>query len=396
MKLAGNRAIHLNTRKYISDDDSMTKIERFITSTKMDGRDDESCGTNNTLLLEQFARQSQTCADCDDKIAPNICPNCLIPMDTQGNEYVCGQCKCIAAHTESYMASEFMQYGCRDLRRHYGSSDPLGAQRVGVYENLITRRETYLKVVAERRGIPYVANSAMVDSARDLSALAPSTHILINVAKIYNEIQRKALTKGAPFIRRGDVKNEILAAILFVECGKSEQRSKKEIAEMMGLRTEGFSRGYEQLLLQSADGNVTLDSDEEICEHKISYYYERTIGAYIVARYNAPGGATELLRDVLNSYNLKFIRCIIRNALKHHIGVQSQLQSKIVGTIWFLICTMRYPLTTQYLDARSGGIKKGTFLKFSHTIAKSARLRHIAKNYFAHLRAKGAIAQLAL
>ena len=172
----------------------------------------------------------------------------------------------------------------------------------------------------------------------------------------------------------------------------------------MGLRTEGFSRGHEQLLLQSADGNITLDCDAKICENTIMFYYKKTLGAYLNDQFNAikanPNNTMistfESLRDITDESNLRFIRKIVNSSIKHHIGVQSQLQSKIVGTIWFIILAMRYPITSQQIDCMSGGIKKGTFLKFSRTIIKKARLRYMAKKHFPHLTCDGAIASLGL
>lgn len=349
---------------------------------------------DNQFLLEEFDRASdlQDTEDFNPEIESNMCPTCCIPMDVQGDEYICGQCKRISPHIEGHLSSEASQQGRRNPRSYYSSSDPMKSQRSGVYESLIAHREAYLKIAAQRRGITYVPNSSLIDGADELCALAPSTSILISVAQIYNDIQRKSLAKGSPFVRRGDVKNEILAAILFVECSKSEQRSKKEIAEMMSLHTDGFSRGYEQLLRQSAEGNVSLDDDMKICENKIAFYYKKTLGAYIDASMTTlpleaghDGSAIVPVRELLDQMYLRFIRRVISCSIKHHIGVQSQLQSKIVGAIWFIIVAMQYPITTQQIDAMSGGIKKGTFIKFSRAIIKSARLRHIARRNFPHL-----------
>lgn len=361
--------------------------------------------SDDQLLLEQFAMsafghepaEGSSMNPQDEEVNSNICPTCHIPMEIQSDEYICSQCGRIVQHIDGHLSNEASQMGRHDLRRYYSSSDPLKAQRSGVYESLVAHRETYLKMIAQRRGVEYVQNSALVGTD-EICAAAPSTSILMNVARIYNDIQRKALAKGMPFVRRGDVKNEILAAILFVECNRSEQRSKREIAEMMGLHTDGFSRGYEQLLRQAADGNVSLDDDAKVCENKITFYYGRTLGAYIAQQFDdaCAGVSMALIRETLNGFYTRFIQRIIASSIKHHIGVQSQLQSKIVGAIWFIIVAMHYPITTQKIDVMSGGIKKGTFIKFSRAIIRSARLRHIAKRFFPHLAADGAIMNLGL
>lgn len=377
---------------------------------------------NSPVFLEQFTRQfafptdgeaSSGDTDCtapmpcddecrDDLGSSNICPDCHSVMDTQGDEYVC-HCGRIVCHVDSHLTSDSSLRGGRDMRHYYGSSDPMKTQRTGVYDCLVAYREKYLMKIASRRGIPYDPSSSLVDGGA-LSEFAPSLSVLANVAKIYNDIQRAALKKGTQFIRRRDVRNEIIAAILSMECGKGDQMNKKEISEMMGLRTEGFSRGHEQLLLQSADGNIILDCDAKICENTIMFYYKKTLGAYLSDQFMATKmnpnntliSALELLRDTDDELNLRFIRKIVNSSIKHHIGVQSQLQSKIVGTIWFIILAMRYPITTQRIDIMSGGIKKGTFLKFSRTIIKSARLRRMAKKHFPQLTYDGAVASLGL
>lgn len=360
-------------------------------------------------LLEQFANTSHfgeyfdepTSWNALDDADSNICPSCNIPMDIQGDEYVCSQCKRIASHSEGHLSRESSQ--C--CNRYYGSSDPLREQRSNVFENLVSRRETYLKVVAARRGMTYVANCSLVDGAKELDSLAPSMSILANVARIYNEIQRKASAAGVPFVKRGDVKNEILAAIMFSECAKGEQRSKREIAEIMGLRTDGFSRGYEQLVRQSALGNATLDTDKQICDNKIRYYYKKTLGVFLEQQFDAYLQDEQLAchresiirtRDALSDVYVRFIRSIVSHSIKYHIGTQSQLQSKVVGAIWFIVRVMRYPITASQIDVMSSGIKKGTFLKFSRDIIRTARLRFIAKKRFPHLCEEGVIEELSI
>ena len=328
----------------------------------------------------------------------NVCPDCNIAMETQGDEYVCSQCKRIVQHVDCHLTSELVYGAARN--RSYGTSDPMRAQRNNVYEHLVAHREKYLQVVAARHSIPYVANCSLVDDAKELSALAPSMPILARVAKIYNEIQCKAASKGTPFVRRGEVKNEILAVLLFMECDKSEQRSKREITEMMGLRTEGFSRGHEQLLVQASEGNFASDCDDEICENRIKSYYGRTLGVIIDAEFSdeiaaacdVSGPAIAQLRDTIHEFNLRFIRSIIKSALASSTGVQSQLQSKIVGTIWFVVRAMNYQITAPQLDKMSGGIKKGTFMKFAQIIHRRKALRFIAKKTFRHLRDRDAYA----
>lgn len=366
----------------------MVKLKQLFAKVKMSGES----------LLEQFARQSSALSaiSSEPSIEANICPTCGIAMDICNDDYICKQCKRIT-RSDRHFSTESQKYSNRDSRRYYSSSDPQREQRDSVYESLVAHREEYLAALAAKYEIPYVPNSSLVDGASELSAHVPTTATLINVAAIYHDIQRKSSENGGTsFVRRGDVKHEILAAILFFECIKGEEmRSKREIAEMMGLRSDGFSRGYEQLRKQAAIGNMDLYNEDKLCEHMIVYYFRITLGAYMDSAFAAVRNAPENSQQYISSYHLlleesrdifmRFIQEIINCAHRNHIGTKSLLQSKIVGIIWFIIQMTHYPISAQQIDMASGGIKKGTFLKFSRIILADPRLRRIAKRYFPQL-----------
>lgn len=351
-------------------------------------------------LLEQFARQTQaqlvSRARADTApLEANICPTCHIAMDICNDDYVCQQCRRIFP-SDRHFSTEVTKFGTRDSR-YYSSSDPQREQRDGVFDGLVACRETYLRILAERRGITYVPNSSLIDGACAIGSFAPSTTTLLRCAEIYHDIQRKVCNSGETFTRRGDVKNEILAAILFFECIKREEmRSKREIAELMSLPNDGFSRGYEQLRRQAAKNNITLYSEDRLCAHMITYYFRTILGAYLdqqiatISSMDQPQqyitDAQQIVNDARTTFT-KFVRQIIKCSNRCHIGINSQLQSRIVGTIWFIIRMVGYPITAQQIDSASGGIKKGTFLRFSRMILTDRRLLAVARQFFPQLSA---------
>lgn len=372
----------------------MAKLKQVIAIIQMGS---STIAPSDQLQLEQFARQSQAWfapdAQKSDRVPPNVCSSCYIIMEVQGDFYICSRCRC-RVESDNHISTESYSFKSRDSRRYYSSSDPSSEQRSGVYESLVEHRERYLKAIAEKCGLPYIPNSSLVDGSSRLCGFAPSTEILIKVANIYHDIQRKSSANGSTFTKRGEVKNDILAAILFFECIKGDQmRNKREIATMMSLGRDGFSRGLEHLRRQAAVGHITLYSIEQLCRHMITYYFRVTLGAYMdeqvrVVESRNESYATETIRMIKETRAIfvRFVYYVIKRAIKYHINEQSQLQSKIIGAIWFVIQQEHYPITAQQIDEATGGIKKNTFLKFSRAIIEHPRLFAIARRFFIQVR----------
>jgi len=372
------------------------------------------CFGDGALLFE-FARRSQlgefdSCVSdapsydaCATRArATNICPDCCIPMEIQGDEYVCGQCRRIAAHAECHITSEsHCPSGGKDAK-HYGSSDPLRDKCASIYDTLIAQREEYTARLASERGIAYKPGSILFGCAPELAHLVPSTEALMNTATRYIEIQRRATASGTSFVKCGGVKNEVIALLLHLECSKNgSQRSKREIAEMIGLSTDGFSRGQTLLMIQSAAGNFDMEAEETMRENMILSTFNKTIGAYLDAKINAPLRASArdhgepepepgLYYELLCARYMQIMRALIRYAVRHHICPQSQPQTKMVGIIWFITCAMNYRTTIEEdgIDVAACGIKRCTFVKFARAIKKNARLRRIVYEYMPHLRGR--------
>lgn len=335
--------------------------------------------TEDVSLLE-FARSTQS-KNIETKLASNICPQCRTTMEIQNDEYVCMECLRIFTYADCHMSSS-QPFSYHKEPKRYGSNDPLNEQYANIYNQLIARREEYIISQAKKLNIEYEPNSILIGNVSpQLTILVPSTTMIINTVKQYMEIQSKSIKSSVSFVKCGEVKDEVLALLMFMECSKYEQRSKREIAELMGLRTDGFSRGYGQLMQQVAAGNFHFDTDDIICRNKTETIFKKTLGLFLETKFREPTLSNQIKYTILYNSFLQLIQQIIKASIKHNICIRSRLQSKIVGTIWFIIRAMHYPITAKQIDFASHGIKRFTFLKFSRAILKNARLRRIARFY---------------
>jgi hypothetical protein len=306
-------------------------------------------------------------ARCDFR-AP--CADCGVALEIRGDEYICPRCGRISVYLEGAFAREIPRNGPLENGFHSCTSDPLRDQLENITAMLISRIEAYRA---------HLKPSAL--------ALAPTAQIASQVARIFVNIQRNAIMKSKPLARRGDVRDEVLALIMLSECHSHNTHldphvnpirlRKLDVAKMLGLRTDGFARGKEQLLSQMEEGNVIIDDDSSLCKERIATIFDKTLGQYIHAHH-------PIAANCLRKHHIAFINKAIRISISRNIGCRSQIQSRIVGAIWFIIRTMQYHFPAQELEQTSDGIKSGTFSKFTKNIISHPILRELAKVYFAH------------
>lgn len=308
---------------------------------------------------------------------PGICDDCCIAMDIQGDQYTCPQCGRIGDYSEGHIIDATPT---RNQGSYRYQSDPLGEQQTRIYEVLIEHRERYLAKLAQRQGTSYEPRTALTDDSKNpICALAPSTEAFMCVSRQYCEIIRKSQGKGKRFTKRKNMRKEVLAVLLLRLCDKGTPFSKNKIAEMLGLGTDGFSRGFEILRMQEAEGNVK--GDKELYAAKLDFYYTRTIGAFYDADKANP------IAGYMRQICYWFTRRIVNYSLKNQIGYRSQIQSKIIGTIWFAIRILHLPITCAQFEEMSrcetaGSIKKATFLRFASEIKTNVKLMRIVLHYF--------------
>lgn len=285
----------------------------------------------------------------------NYCPDCKIPMVILGLEYQCDICGRM-----SIMVEESSKEDITTARLHISS----GSSKGKFYNPITDYSKTQKKSLIDQFS---KLQAEYVDRHRDYIAIP--NRVIDSVCDIYNTIQKKAMQRDdgttiivdndsdnidqecKKFVRRGTIKDEILAALIYIQCqNEGMSRKKKDIATFMKLSTQGFSRGEDILRNLKAQGVIDLAMDGE----QGSGYIERYL--------------TTLNIDLKYT---NFINEIVELSEINHICMTSQTGSKVVGTIWVLIKMLKLKITAKQLEAATDNTKKNTFDKFSKCIESS-------------------------
>jgi hypothetical protein len=176
--------------------------------------------------------------------------------------------------------------------------------------------------------------------------------VLVIVARKYAEIQDKYPEHlGTKFIRRGDVRDSILAALIRDELNRQNLGRKKEIiADLMDLKKNGFSGGENTLRVIESHNMLYLSADNST-EGFAERYLER-LGI------NTPD-------------NLGFVCNVIRYLIAYNISPRSQLSSKVAGVIWLLINSRRLSVKIEDLENASDKTRGTTIKGIYKEISKS-------------------------
>lgn len=273
----------------------------------------------------------------------SYCEDCRIPLQHTGP--ACAECpKChriyegvteSTTHENSASSSIRRTSKKRGVTRYYHysiTSDYSKTQRQQIFEQLNNNNNTY----------------AGPKFSRD---------VLQRVATTYNDIQKSAnagevlgnVAPGKKFVRRGNIKDQILCALIHYECIRAGcTRKKKDIADMMRMPVNGFSEGDSIVRTLNCAGVISLPIDTEPFADFV-YRYMEALG--IDAAQNA---------DTLRL----FVLDIVGASEREKIGMNSQLSSKVVGALWAAIVAWKLPITSAALERASDNIKKSTFMKF--------------------------------
>lgn len=122
---------------------------------------------------------------------------------------------------------------------------------------------------------------------------------------------------------RTKVLKEVIAACLSYACKKLEQnRRDKEIAEFVGLETDGFSSGNAIVIYMASRGVI----DIKPCTNPSS--------AFVTLALQRLG--------INNTQHFKFVMAIIKTCTKNNIAINSMNYSKCMGSI-YLLTEQMYP-----------------------------------------------------
>jgi len=284
----------------------------------------------------------------DNEIDFNYCPECAVPMTLSGCEYHCGICGRVAEYLVE-VARERNDFGTNSIRIFTGANKGRFYNITNDYTK--TQRKFILDQLKHNQS-NYRGNSFPVD-------------VLVAVADKYNVIQ-KLITEDQlndagevigkkKFVRRGNIKDEVLAGLIYFECVRiGLVRKKRDIAMFMNLRTYGFSRGEDILRNIQAEGKLDLPVDEEPMEGFIDRYLE----------------ALDLDEKLYSGFIIE----IVNESEMRRLGMNSQISSKIVGVIWIIIVKCKLSITSQQLEIAADNTKKNTFIKFYKIVLENIGL----------------------
>lgn len=284
--------------------------------------------------------ENNRAAAVTDAIDATICPDCNEQMTINDEyEFVCVECGAvnkIDGEISNRMPTLRFNSGLKisngnNSRVIHIQSDYSETQRRQTYNHLIQLNNQY-------NGFKYPKN------------------ILRDVAEEYNKIQQhifiNAEGKETKFVKRGNVKDEILGALLYYKCvTENMTRKRKDIAEFMKLPNNGISSGEETLSTLNATGVISIPVNVNPCESYTELYLERL------------ELDPKLYKD--------FIVELIGRAVELNVGMSSIMNSKVIGTIWLIVQKQKLKIPYTEIETKCDGIKKNTFMKFTNNIEKN-------------------------
>lgn len=294
-------------------------------------------------LLSEDAIERLLSGDvADDTVKFNYCPDCNVVMNCLNSNYECAKCGYLR-HLDGDI-KDCIEDGATNLkmasgRRVYNmASDYSRAQRKSILDQLMNNNSAY-----SGPKIPH--------------------DVLVKSAATYNEIQKLrfdieeedgtvSATKG--FVKRGNIKNEILGALVYFMCIEAHiARKKKDIAIFMQLPTNGISRGEDILRALHNKDKIKIPLNTETSEHYIDRYLE-SLG------YMPDNENYERYKD--------FVMDLVAKSIEKKIGMNSIMSSKIVGALWILVQKEKLKIEANTIQDKCDGIKKNTWMRFTKAV----------------------------
>lgn len=316
----------------------------------------------------------------------NYCGDCDCAMELHESEYHCPSCGIII----EYLADAVVDHTDTTAANIRIST---GKQRGRFYNVSTSYVHAQLKLIKDQ----------LTACALAWRGDAISQNILDAAAAAYNAIQRTVEVdeNGVvhKFVRRGNIKNEVLAAFLYYECIRAgTTRKKKDIAKFIQLSSDGFSRGDDIYRTVCRDNGMPIPVEIEPMDDFIERYLEALGliencqlgitaatsygGAAATTGHDDTAAAAEPERNAEGDRYRGFIRDLVRLSERRRIGMNSHVSSKVVGALFILITQLQLPISLADLEAATDNTKKSTFMKFI-TAVKSNMLvfRPVYKQY---------------
>lgn len=216
------------------------------------------------------------------------------------------------------------------------------------------------KVRMKTGGVSRVYNMSQENSQSQLSALiaeftarhreykGPGIPAMITarVARTYNDLQKQTAAGVISASYRGNVKGQILAAMIYFTCLRNGiSRTKKEVKAFMGLEhNSGISQGEGIVRKLHSHGVIDVVADESAA----------AMAARFLEALGIVGGA-------------EFIADCVETADKYFLCTACQLASKVDGALWIYIRFSRLRISDDEIEAKVT-TRKTTFMKFAHAV----------------------------
>jgi hypothetical protein len=299
-------------------------------------------GDDFTLLsdemMDRLRDMSSGCSHPENIVEFNMCPECRTAMNSIGGGYECASCG-LTLHIDGDV-KDCDEESVSNLKMMSGrkvyniSSDYSRTQKKSILEQLLSKNQAY--------------NGPKIPK-----------DVLMRAAVGYNEIQKKVVLdeldedgnvcKQKKFVKRGNIKDEILGAFVYFECIRAKiTRKKKDIAVFMQLQNNGISRGEDILRSLANRGEINLPINNETRESFIDRYLEAL--------------------NIESDRNRDFINDLVTASIEKKIGMNSVMSSKIVGALWILVVKDKLKITPEQIQDKCDNIKKNTWLRFSNAI----------------------------
>ncbi len=289
-----------------------------------------------------------TCEDCLEQMIPDglylVCENCGSTRDLPDNE-------------SRVRASGTIIVGTGKGRRVYNvpSGDPNAQRRIDIERFLEAR---YLQAPSRIQ----ISKDILKSAARQYSELQTNKKDTIIDSETGEAIGE------APWVHRGDVMKEILAALIyFTALQNGVVINKRDITELIGLPSDGFSRGENEVRKLVSCGEIkNLNVDTETSE-KYAFAYLQGLG-------------------LDEPWMFSFVVEVVEFAQLNNWVYNSKLSSRVAGAIWMLVIgaesKIGRKITCQQVEAATGNIKRSTLVKLSKiVIVNDERFRDIFVSY---------------
>ena len=289
------------------------------------------------------------------------CPECLCQMKVRGLEFVCPLC---ARVSEGPLESEIS--ACEGRRFGVGGTSMVrSAPRLRVvgpgssyYQRDLDRNTTVDYSDTQRRYVLQELHSYNM-AYRESGHNPFPVNVLQMTADAYSQVQQQ-------FVKRSQMKQTILAAILYHMCIKAGfARDRGEVAEFAQLRTHGIAKGDDFLRSLQADNLIDLDVNADCLDAYIVTAFARL---RLIAERTTPRCQNEAAEVAIQGLQ-RAVRGIVVIAVRENIGTQSVLRSKVIAGTYEVLRRAGGTITLGDVVDRCT-IRRNTITRFTTKLAE--------------------------